>query len=137
MGKKNRNQNGSGLIRGTLKKFRSGSGFLERENGDDIFIHADNMKGAMNGDEVLVDLLPPIYWDKNPEGLVDRILNRNVTEVVGTYRRQKGNGFVESVGRKDDAVFIKKKNAGHATILKVFGKRGKEFGKITQDSFMT
>ena len=114
MGKKNRNQNGSGLIRGTLKKVRSGSGFVERENGDDIFIHADNMKGAMNGDEVLVDLLPPIYWDKNPEGLVDRILNRNVTEVVGTYRRQKGNGFVESVGRKDDAVFIKKKNAGHA-----------------------
>lgn len=114
MGKKNRNQNGSGLIRGTLKKVRSGSGFVEQENGDDIFIHADNMKGAMNGDEVLVDLLPPIYWDKNPEGLVDRILNRNVTEVVGTYRRQKGNGFVESVGRKDDAVFIKKKNAGHA-----------------------
>lgn len=102
-------------IQGRLDKTKSGNGFVIMEDGEDIFIDQDNMKGAMNGDLVQVDLLPEIYWDRRPEGLIDRILNRAQEDVVGTYRRIGKNGVVIPVAKKErDGVFIKGRANGKA-----------------------
>ena len=95
-------------LRGRLDKTKSGNGFVVMEDGDDIFIDQENMKGAMNGDLVQVDLLPEYYWDRRPEGLIDRILNRAQEDVVGTYHRIGKNGIVVPVAKHDrEGVFIK------------------------------
>ena len=95
-------------LRGRLDKTKSGNGFVVMEDGDDIFIDQENMKGAMNGDLVQVDLLPEYYWDRRPEVLIDRILNRAQEDVVGTYHRIGKNGIVVPVAKHDrEGVFIK------------------------------
>lgn len=105
----------SRALQGRLDKTKSGNGFVIMEDGEDIFIDQDNMKGAMNGDLVQVDLLPEIYWDRRPEGLIDRILNRAQEDVVGTYRRIGKNGVVIPVAKKErDGVFIKGRANGKA-----------------------
>lgn len=105
----------SRALQGCLDKTKSGNGFVIMEDGEDIFIDQDNMKGAMNGDLVQVDLLPEIYWDRRPEGLIDRILNRAQEDVVGTYRRIGKNGVVIPVAKKErDGVFIKGRANGKA-----------------------
>lgn len=98
-------------IQGRLDKTKSGNGFVVMEDGDDIFIDQENMRGAMNGDLVQVDLLPEIYWDRRPEGIIDRVLDRGREEVIGTYHRSGKNGFVAPVAKNDkECVFIR----GHA-----------------------
>ena len=55
------------IIRGELTKHRKGFGFVISEDIDeDIFISASSMNGAMDGDEVEVDLIPDYLWRESP-----------------------------------------------------------------------
>jgi len=100
---------------GVLEKTRSGVGFVRQEEGGDIFIGRSNMGGAMHGDTVEVDLLPAYMWSKSREGIVDRVIARSLTEVVGTFQRNKKFGFVVALdSRNNDDVFIKKADFGSA-----------------------
>ncbi len=102
-------------IQGRLDKTKSGNGFVVMEDGDDIFIDQENMKGAMHGDLVQVDLLPRAFWNRRPEGLVDQILNRSQETVIGTYRRTGKNGIVIPVAKNDrEGVFIRGRANGRA-----------------------
>lgn len=106
---------------GIMRKHRKGFGFvtlnedsIHRELGD-IFIAPGSMHGAMDGDEVEVDMIPEHLWGASPEGIVVRILNRGLTEIVGTFQRGKKFGFVVPDDRKiKDDIFVKKKNFGNA-----------------------
>lgn len=96
-------------ITGIIEKHARGFGFLRREGEADIFIAPDNLGGAMNGDTVMVDLLPPYLWTKSKEGIVVRILERGTKEVVGTFQKNKHFGFVVPDDRKmTEDVYIKK-----------------------------
>lgn len=96
-------------ITGVLEKTRSGFGFVRREEGGDIFVSGRNMYGAMHGDTVQVDLLPAHLCTRNREGLIDKILERGNTEVVGTFQKNKKFGFVISDDRRNcDDVFVRK-----------------------------
>ena len=96
-------------ITGIIEKHARGFGFLRREGEADIFIAPDNLGGAMNGDTVMVDLLPPYLWTKSKEGIVVRILERSTKEVVGTFQKNKHFGFVVPDDRKmTEDVYIKK-----------------------------
>jgi len=108
MAKKDRQR----IITGTISKHRQGFGFVKCEEFDkDIFISVDSMKGAMNGDEVEVDLIPEYLWKDSPEGIVTKILNRKFTEVAGTFQKSKKFGFVIPEGKKDtDDIFVRKKD---------------------------
>ena len=100
------------VIQGTITKHRKGFGFVVSDDIDkDIFISAPSMNGAMNGDEVEVDLIPDYLWRESPEGIITKILKRNTVEVVGTFEKSKKFGFVipESKKFKED-IFIRKKD---------------------------
>lgn len=100
---------GGTLRSGVLEKHRTGFGFVRQEEGGDIFIGRDNMLGAMNGDIVEVDLLPPYLWERSKEGIISRIIERKTTEVVGTFQKRRSFGFVVPDDKKiGEDIFIKK-----------------------------
>ena len=71
-----------------------GFGFVETEELEtDIFIGEMDVKGAMHGDTVEVRIRT-FRGGKRPEGVVVKILERGITEVVGTFQRRKNFGFV-------------------------------------------
>ena len=100
------------VLTGTLSKHRQGFGFVNCDELErDIFVSAGSMKGAMNGDEVEVDLIPEYLWKDSPEGIITKILNRKTKEVVGTFQKSKKFGFVVPESRKSfDDVFVRKKD---------------------------
>lgn len=139
MGRKSKKR--SEIYTGIIEKHSKGFGFVRQEDGEDIFIGPANMMGAMNGDMVEVDLLPPYLWNKSKEGIVTKVLERNYTEVIGTFQRSKRFGFVVPDDKKNpDDVFIKKdffRNAQNgdkvvAKITKYPDKYSKAEGKITE-----
>lgn len=96
-------------ITGIIEKHARGFAFLRREEGADIFIAPDNLGGAMNGDTAQVELLPPYLWTKSKEGIIVKILERATKEVVGTFQKKKGFGFVVPDDRKlTEDIYIKK-----------------------------
>ncbi len=100
------------IHRGIMEKNRRGFGFVKCEGEErDVFVSAASMNGAMNGDEVEVDLIPEYLWKDSPEGIVTRIVSRNTTEVAGTFEKSKKFGFVipESRRQKED-IFVRKKD---------------------------
>ena len=86
------------VLAGTLQKHKNGFGFVDAGGEEDIFIPPDGMNGAMDGDVVEIDLLPPYMWDRRPEAIVTRVRERAVSEVIGTFYRRKNYGFVVPEG---------------------------------------
>ncbi len=128
-------------ITGTIEKHPRGFGFIKQEDGEDIFVAPDNMMGAMNKDLVEADLLPPHLWTKSKEAIITKILERSITEIVGTFQRHKQYGFVVPDDKKNqNDIFIKKdffRNAQNgdkvvAKITKYPDKYHGAEGKITQ-----
>lgn len=85
------------LCAGRLDLHRDGFGFV-RPNprqaiGDDIFIPPNEINGAMQGDQVLVDV-EPSRADGRRQGRIARILERRNPTVVGIfhYARNRGRG---------------------------------------------
>jgi ribonuclease R len=84
------------LVAGRLDLHRDGYGFVRPTQSasreDDLFIPPNELNGAMQGDEVLVDEAPP-GRDGRRSGRIARVLNRRNPTVVGifhyarTYRR--------------------------------------------------
>ena len=97
---------GSNLIAGRLDLHRDGYGFV-RPNRDaraqrsaeteDIFIPPSEITGAMQGDQVLVDVDPP-KADGRSSGRIVRVLERRNPTVVGTFRfANPGRGHHQNV----------------------------------------
>lgn len=90
------------LLVGKISRHPKGFGFLTVEdyNGEDIYIHASDLGGAMNGDRVIARLKRPANVDGRTgakyraEGEVIRILKRNVQTVLGTFESSRHFGFV-------------------------------------------
>ena len=131
---------GAGRVTGVLEKNKAGFGFVRLEDGD-VFIGRSNMNGAMHGDTVAVDMLPEYLWTKNREGIVDKIIERGSSEVVGTFEKSKKFGFVVPEDpRNTDDVYIKKSNfsGAHtgdrvvATILKYPDRNVGAEGRISE-----
>ena len=103
-------------ITGTLSKKKKGFGFVLTEDGQgDIYISARSMHGAMDGDLVLVDLIPEALWGSSREGIIIKVLQRNTTEVAGTFEKSKRFGFVVPEGKqRGDDIFVRKRDFGGA-----------------------
>ena len=78
------------LIAGRLDLHRDGYGFVRpnarqgSQREEDVFIPPDEMNGAMQGDQVLVELAPP-RADGRRLGRIARILERRNPTVVGVF----------------------------------------------------
>ena len=90
------------LVAGRLDLHRDGYGFV-RPNArqaagvlDDVFIPPSEINGAMQGDQVLVELEPP-RADGRLSGRVARILERRNPTVVGTFHYSRGERYPQNV----------------------------------------
>ncbi|MEF2969126.1 ribonuclease R [Paenibacillus sp. M1] len=84
------------LVRGRLQAHAKGFAFLipdDREHPD-VYIHANDLKSAMNGDTVLVRVSSKSPGGGKLEGEVVRIVSRAVTQVVGLFQHHESYGFV-------------------------------------------
>ncbi len=80
------------VYKGRIQRFKEGFGFLLRDDGPDVFIPPHGMKGALDGDLVLVER---IGGKRRPEGRVIQILEREIKNYIGTYRQVRKRGYVE------------------------------------------
>jgi ribonuclease R len=82
------------LVRGRLQGHAKGFGFLLPENKDhpDVYIHANDMLGALNGDTILVRVTK--RTGEKLEGEVVRVVKRANEQVVGTFQDEQYYGFV-------------------------------------------
>ena len=92
------------LVAGRLDLHRDGYGFV-RPNArqtagaqvlEDVFISPSEINGAMQGDQVLVELEPP-RADGRQSGRIARILERRNPTVVGTFRYSRGERYPQNV----------------------------------------
>lgn len=84
------------LVRGRLQAHAKGFAFLIPEDREhpDVYIHANDMKSAMNGDTVLVKVTSQGPSGGRLEGEIVRIVNRAITQVVGVFQSHEVYGFV-------------------------------------------
>lgn len=84
------------LVRGRLQAHAKGFAFLIPEDREhpDVYIHANDLKSAMNGDTVLVRVNSKSIAGGKLEGEVVRVVTRAVTQVVGVFQNEEAYGFV-------------------------------------------
>lgn len=82
----------TGTVHGTISVHRDGYGFVAtEEGGDDIFIPAKGLSGAMHGDKVSVRTEASRSRQGKREGRVVAVLDRMNNRIVGRMH-QTGNG---------------------------------------------
>ncbi|WP_240371113.1 ribonuclease R [Anoxybacteroides rupiense] len=114
------------LVRGKVTGHSKGFAFVVPEDPllDDIFIPPSELKNAMHGDTVLVRINPHASGARK-EGTIVRIIERGVTEIVGTYTESKNFGFVIPDDKKIvNDIFIPKHAAngaveGHKVVVRL------------------
>ncbi|MBD1372261.1 ribonuclease R [Hazenella sp. IB182357] len=85
------------LVRGTLQGSSKGFGFVipDTPQTPDLYIHMNDMNGALDGDLVLARVHKKVQADRRPEGEIIRVLKRGRKNIVGTFRRVSSHfGFV-------------------------------------------
>lgn len=132
---------GSKALTGTFLAHPKGFGFVEIEGRDeDIFVPEREVHGAFHLDTVQVALLPQ-QGGKRTEGTVIRVLERGISELVGTYQKSRNYGFVIPDNQRFLAdIFIPKECAagavdGHKVVVSLtdYGTGGKNpEGKIKE-----
>lgn len=84
------------LIRGRVQAHAKGFAFLIPDDRDhpDVYINANDLKSAMNGDIVLVRVTSRSAAGGKLEGEIIRIVKRAITQVVGIFQNNESYGFV-------------------------------------------
>lgn len=121
------------LVTGRFAGNARGFGFVEQEEGEDIYIPEDQTGSAMHGDEVQAALLPE-RSGRRREGKIVKILSRAVTEVVGTYQKGKGFGFVTPDNQRlGQDIFVQEERSmgavtGHKVVVRLtdYGRKDKK-----------
>ncbi|GAA0126987.1 ribonuclease R [Clostridium sp. CTA-19] len=99
-----------GMEVGKFQAHQRGFGFVILDDDrPDVFIPADNVNTAMNGDRVLVKILKNENHGKKCEGFIERVIERKNKTVVGLYQDSKSFGFVVPKDNKvNKDIFIPK-----------------------------
>ena len=85
-----------GYFVGKFVSHRKGFGFVEsdEEYTQDLFIPINDINGAMHNDRVMAEIVTPATDEKRAEGKIVKIIEREVTKIVGTFQPSKSFGFV-------------------------------------------
>ncbi|PPB10712.1 ribonuclease R [Brevibacillus laterosporus] len=130
------------LVRGRLQNHPKGFGFVipETQGEEDVYVHSNDMQGAMHGDTVLVRVEKEAFGSRL-EGKIIRVVERSTKTIVGTYQDQQHYGFVipddKRVGKD---IFIPQQAVngavdGHKVVVKIVKYaegRGNPEGEITE-----
>jgi ribonuclease R len=103
-------------VEGTVDHVNPRFAFIRVEGrADDIYIDAKNLKGAIDGDMVKVQIWAASRRSKNMEGEVLQILQRRNDEIVGTIQLTNFHGFVMPDSKKIyEDIYIPKGYQGSA-----------------------
>lgn len=116
---------------GKLRINKNGNGFVECEP-EDIFVHSNDLNGAINGDFVEVKIKTRLN-DPEPEGYIRNILKRDLKNVVGEMVKDKKTlAFKPDDEKLNIAVKLTKESMkgcveGHKVIISII----KEIGNRT------
>lgn len=111
---KNKKEQPEGIqAEGTFIGHPKGFGFVEIEGQDeDIFIPESDTGTAMHQDKVRIIIRDDKKEGKRQEGVVVKVLERGMPEIVGTYQLNRDFGFVISDNPKfSKDIFIPRKEA--------------------------
>ena len=111
---KNKKEQPEGIqVEGTFIGHPKGFGFVEIEGQDeDIFIPESDTGTAMHQDKVRIIIRDDKKEGKRQEGVVVKVLERGMPEIVGTYQLNRDFGFVISDNPKfSKDIFIPRKEA--------------------------
>ncbi|MBM7540113.1 ribonuclease R [Amphibacillus cookii] len=114
-----------GLVKGKIQMHKKGFAFLlpDDENQKDVYINPNDLNGAMNNDHVFVRIETEQVGDKRVEGVVERIIERHSTRIIGTFEDKGSFGFVIADDKRiPNDIFIKKADSkgavtGHKVIV--------------------
>lgn len=101
-----------GYFVGKFVAHRKGFGFVEsdEEYTQDLFIPAADTNSAMHNDRVVAEITKPATNERRAEGAVIKILEREITKVVGEFQSNKTFGFVIADEKKfNQDIYIPKK----------------------------
>lgn len=79
--------NTKALKAGKLQIIKNGNGFVDIAGGNDVYVKAKDMNGAINGDFVEVEIHTKVDIE-NPEGHIIKILKRDLNNIVGEITKQ-------------------------------------------------
>ncbi len=80
-------------IEGFLTVNPRGFGFVAREgDGDDVFVPAEAMRGAMHGDKVRVRIVA--QTSRGAEGAIDEIIDRKAKRLAGALQKKRGSAWL-------------------------------------------
>ena len=127
---------------GKYRKNAKGFGFVKiEEQEDEIYISKENSLNALNGDQVLIEIIEEENKIKRAEGKIVKILKHEKDTLVGTFQNNKNFGFVVPDDKNFGTdIYISKKNFGKARnnhkvlvkIIKYPEKNRKAEGKIIE-----
>ena len=127
---------------GTFISNARGFGFVEIEDSEeDLFIPEGHTGGAFHMDTVRVHLTREKSGDSRAEGCVDAVISHGITDIVGTFDKGKGFGFVVPDNQKIGTdIFVSGENSmgavnGHKVVCHItsYGNnRQKPEGTITE-----
>ena len=121
---------------GKLRINKNGNGFVECEP-EDIFVHSNDLNGAINGDFVEVEIKTRLN-DPEPEGYIRNILKRDLKNVVGEMVKDKKTlAFKPDDEKLNIAVKLTKESMkgcveGHKVIISIIKEIGNRafLGKV-------
>lgn len=103
-------------IEGIFRANEKGFGFVEVEGlEEDLFIPANSVNKALNGDTVQVNIYKKKEGTKRAEAKIVRIVKREKETIVGTFQKSKNFGFVVPDDKKFATdIFISKSKCKEA-----------------------
>lgn len=129
-------------LMGEISLAQGGYGFFISDNNEymDVFISQNNLNSANDKDRVKIEIIKEKEYGKNAEGKVVEILQRNTSQIVGLYKKNKGFGFV--ISDKDnlssdiyiDEKFSKKAKNNDKVVCEIikYPKIGSPEGRIVE-----
>lgn len=129
-------------LMGEISLAQGGYGFFISDNKEykDVFISKNNLNSANDKDRVKIEIIKEKEYGKNAEGKVVGILQRNTSQIVGLYKKNKGFGFV--ISDRDnlssdiyiDEKFSKKAKNNDKVVCEIikYPKNGSPEGKIVE-----
>lgn len=101
-----------GYFVGKFVSHRKGFGFVEsdEEYTQDLFIPSSEINGAMHNDRVMAEIITPATDERRAEGKIIKVVQREVTHIVGVFQPNKNFGFVIPDDKKfNKDIYIPKK----------------------------